>query len=188
MAEPITKDTLTTTIADILKRLRDIEAKALQAFIFSSGYVEPTIPDLTPTTSNRCYVYDTSNQSISTASFTNILTFASETHDPNGMHSTVTNTGRITIQADGVYKIMASARWADSTGGSSRGLEIYKNGSSLGNLQSFQNKDSSGRCTNNIIVHASLVATDYLEVRAYQDTGGNLNMGIRNFIVERVDY
>ncbi len=37
MGQPITKDTLTITIADILKRLKNIEAKANQSFNLLSG-------------------------------------------------------------------------------------------------------------------------------------------------------
>ena len=120
-------------------------------------------------------LYKSGSQSTSNATFTAIL-FDSEDYDTSGFHSTSTNTSRITIPsgAAGYYQINGAARWADNTTGV-RVTAIYKNGSLWVRNLSTANVGSGSI---NIIVPIimNLAEGDYIEVFAYQNSGGSLDV------------
>lgn len=120
-------------------------------------------------------LYKSGSQSTSNATFTAIL-FDSEDFDTSGFHSIVTNTSRITIPAGaaGYYQINGAARWADNTTGV-RVTAIYKNGSLWVRNLSTANVGSGSI---NIIVPIimNLAESDYIEVFAYQNSGGSLDV------------
>lgn len=57
-----------------------------------------------------CRVYNSASLAIPWAS-TTLLTFNSERYDPDGMHSTVSNTGRITFAVAGIYEVTAQVEY-----------------------------------------------------------------------------
>lgn len=120
-----------------------------------------------------CAAFASANQVISNSTVTT-LTFNSEKFDTNAFHDNVTNTGRFTIPANygGYYECsLLLAFEANATG--FRRVEIWKNGSKL--YQTDGNGMNNGSTdTKPISAIVNLVATDYIEYRVVQNSGGNL--------------
>lgn len=125
----------------------------------------------------RAGVYNNTTQSINDATNT-ALTFNTEDFDVGTMHDTGSNTSRLTIPASagGLYWVDANATFATNATGY-RQLFIRKNGTTnvlsgvinLGNATTVTQVNCSG-----LVV---LAAADYLEVMAFQSSGGALNVG-----------
>ncbi len=117
-------------------------------------------------------VKGSSNQTIANTTYT-ILPFNQETYDTSNFHDTSTNNSRLTIPSglSGYYYIYANLNWNGSTSGYRR-QQIYKNGST-----SVFEVDITFSQDIWMNVHSSttlyLSATDYLEMRVYQTSGGN---------------
>ena len=122
-----------------------------------------------------CSLYLGSNQSLSHNTITTI-TWGSEYWDSDSFHSTSTNTSRITIPAGlgGIYQINAALTYASSTVGG-RDLYIYINGASYVGYQSIDGQDDVPPGLNASMIY-SFNAGDYVEIRGYQNSGGNLNV------------
>lgn len=108
------------------------------------------------------------------------ITWDAENFDTDTFHSTSTNTSRITIPTgkNGKYLIMGMFKWDDNTSGSDRVMYIYKNGVSSGALSS--SVDKGYYPTNYISTIYDLVATDYLEIFAFQTSGANRDIYANN--------
>lgn len=118
------------------------------------------------------YNTDPARQTISNATVTQ-LTFNTDELDTDGFHDTSSNTSRFTVPAGkaGVYRFSAKVANGASTAGV-RQLRMYKNGTyntylveqSLGSAGAFYGGE--------YIIN--LAVSDYLEIYAYQNSGGNL--------------
>jgi hypothetical protein len=104
-----------------------------------------------------------------------VLTFDSELLDTDGFHSTVTNTGRITIPTGkgGKYFVFAWGQFGNNVTGY-RQIQIVVNGQTgtpnrVANT--FVASFNAGLTTTGCAI---LAANDYIEVEAYQNSGGNL--------------
>lgn len=124
---------------------------------------------------DRCWVYNSANISVATSGTPQALTFNSEQYDSNGMHSTVSNTSRITIQKDGYYNFYGHAAWAGNATGY-RELKVVKNGTT--DIWIVR-QDGQGAST---VVHQGIAVPpfssttgDYYELYATQTSGGALN-------------
>jgi len=120
-----------------------------------------------------CSVYDSNaTQSIATGTAT-IVTFDSEFFDTDGFHSTSSNTGRITIPSGkgGKYLFIASAFFVNLASG--KEARFYKNGSQL---LTYGWTSASGVAGSSIVAIINLVATDYIEFRVVQGSGGNADL------------
>lgn len=133
-------------------------------------------------TPQYCLLWRQSNQSIATASETAIQ-FATgtgsgggtpEVSDPSSLHDLSTNNTRITIAVAGKYMIGGEASFAASTAGTQRYVRITVNGSSIFR-QSVPVAPASVTLTMNVGGLYPLAASDYVEIKVYQDTGGNIN-------------
>ncbi len=106
------------------------------------------------------------------------LTFNSEWRDDADFHSVVANTSRLTVPTGyaGWYTIAGHATFAASGAGSTRVLAISLNAAAT--LLAAQRAPFSAAITTHITVGTAyyLSAADYVELQAYQDTGGNLNV------------
>jgi hypothetical protein len=127
-----------------------------------------------------CLLVDYS-QSIPTGVDT-ALTFGSESFDTTSMHSTSSNTSRITIATAGIYRYSA---YASFDGVSPFYLKIANNGSPV-DTRIMQS-------TSTITVHSlgvtgliSLAASDYLEVMARHGHGSSRNVYDKRFEIEYV--
>jgi hypothetical protein len=116
-------------------------------------------------------VYQGSAQSFTSSSGA-AVTFDSTTTDTYGGHSNSTNNSRYTAQVTGWYWVVGTVTWANVAGGN-RNVSINKNGSGVPQFGTAVPAASSlvfpaGQAT----ALVQLNAGDYVEVVAYQDSGG----------------
>lgn len=122
-----------------------------------------------------CRVYSSVN--IATVNATDkLLPFDTESYDPTGMHSTSSNTSRITIAVPGLYVVTGQAQFqANATGFRQLGIVI----NNFGGFYNFVNMPANTTGTNTKLCVADtikLAAGDYIELDAYQTSGGALNV------------
>jgi hypothetical protein len=120
-----------------------------------------------------CDVYATTSQTFGNGTATGV-NMDSENSDPDGLHSTSTNTSRVTIKKPGLYLITGFMTFKPGAG--YREVDIQKNG-----VVSGSTLVAGGANTNNdyiscsVVTEAPLAAGDYVELTGYQTTGGNLD-------------
>jgi hypothetical protein len=128
------------------------------------------------TDSPCCRVYHNAAQSITTGTDT-VLSFNSERFDNAAMHSTSSNTSRITIPTGGDGKILFGAvvEYASgNTGG--RGCYVKLNGTTyIAKMVLGANPDGGSSSVTNTSSYA-MSAADYLQIYAYQSQGSSLNV------------
>ena len=119
-------------------------------------------------------VYRTTNQTIANGTYT-IITFDAESYDTDAFHSTATNTGRMTVPAGKAGKDLISGfvGFASNNTGY-RLIRLQKNGSTV---SYFSATPFSGD-TNTVPLSYTidLAVADYIELNAYQNSGGNLGV------------
>jgi hypothetical protein len=126
-----------------------------------------------------CRAYDNAGALTLTTGVITPITLNSEAFDTDGFHSTSSNTSRMTIPSgkDGYYFISGECAFAPNAAGQ-RLLIIYLNSVATG-TRLVQVNDANPSGTNNSVLLVAgvyhLVATDYIELCAYQNSGGNLN-------------
>lgn len=105
------------------------------------------------------------------------ITFGNEDWDTNGLHSTVTNTGRLTIPSgfDGIWLFTMMLDFDTNTSGS-RGVRLVTNGSTLnyGPMVPAATTTLRTRVSHTLMLDAS--AGDYFTVEGYQNRGGTLDV------------
>lgn len=125
-----------------------------------------------------CYIQKNgagSHQTISNNTET-AITFDQEIADTNTMHDNSTNNSRITIKQAGRYNIIGSIRWESvSSGGYNRHITISKNGTGIftQTMEPFSAISTPSQIVSGIL---NLSANDYIELKVYQDSGGNLDI------------
>lgn len=127
-----------------------------------------------------CRLHRTTTQSLNSGAGTAIA-FDSELLDQGGMHSTSSNTERITVPAGmgGVYAIGGCIEWATNATGT-RYTVIRLNGSGeLDRSQVPVNSASFGTDTTVTTIYR-LAAGDYVELVGFQNSGGALNVATSN--------
>jgi len=133
----------------------------------------------TGTTFSGASVNKAGTLSVPTSTYT-AITCDQEQYDTDSYHSTSTNTSRITIPTGktGYYQINGQIVFNQSSGGGSRQLVIYKNGTSF-----FASPDISAPSGQYpgvaLTTTAYLTAGDYVELYAYQTSGANLDLYIQ---------
>jgi hypothetical protein len=127
-------------------------------------------------TKPRARVYNSANISIANNTATS-LTFDSERYDVGGCHSTVTNTGRLTVPAGegGVYTIFCTARFAANSAGV-REIAILVNGASFIARVRVAPASASDPTWFAYSTDYALAAGDYVTLSAFQTSGGALNV------------
>jgi hypothetical protein len=107
------------------------------------------------------------------------VTFSAELLDTDSYHSTSTNTSRITIPTGkgGKYWIFAGGLSTNQGSGILMG-SIYKNGAQIISGQDLSGTTvTSGGATPTVNFVLDLVATDYIELRILQNSGGTVQTG-----------
>lgn len=122
-----------------------------------------------------CSVYDSGTQSVGNGA-TAVLDADSENYDNDAMHSTSSNTSRLSIQTAGRYLIQARVRFSGDADGF-RQIDVITNGGSPQILSSSR-PEPSGTLPCYLTGTLSLVLSDgdYIEVRAYQNAGNALDV------------
>lgn len=103
-----------------------------------------------------------------------VLTFNSERYDTDTIHSTITNTSRLTCKTAGIYDIWAAVEFAGNATGI-RYLSIRLNGTTY-IARIGAPATSTIIHALNVSCHYSLTANDYLEALVYQNSGAALNV------------
>lgn len=113
------------------------------------------------------------SQSVPAAVWTSI-TMDVEDYDNDGMHSTSSNTSRATCVTPGRYLFIAGCDFTANTTGS-RGYKLIKNGSAsyAKQGQALSNTGTDVAYTTAVVL--LLAAADYIEVQAWQNSGGALS-------------
>lgn len=121
-------------------------------------------------------VYTGAAQSIPTAAGT-LISFNSERWDTEDLHSNTTNTSRITIKTPGLYLIQGRLDFASNSTGR-RGIILLKNGTNAPGSEGADWRAMGGANVGDFGMTSvlQLVAGDYLEIQAFQDSGGALNV------------
>lgn len=120
-----------------------------------------------------CRVTNSANISIPDSTITNV-TFDTEQFDTAGMHSTSSNTHKITIPVDGIYATGACLSWvANATG--IREMAIQVNGSTIVD-ETVQASTGGQLTTQNVKTIWKCTAGDVLTTVAYQTSGGALSL------------
>ena len=127
---------------------------------------------------NHCRVYRSSAGTLTTATLT-LVNFDAETTDPNGWHSTTSNTDRVTPTIAGYYRVEAGASFGASATGW-RELILWRNGTSG---QAFSTVGRGVACTGTNSTNWALSgtfpangSTDYFSLSVEQNSGGNLTL------------
>lgn len=124
----------------------------------------------------RCRLTKSATQSIPNTT-TTAITFDVEDFDDGGMHSTTTNTSRITVPTGGAgtYLVGAHVEFAQNATGV-RTLLITVNGTAT--QTTVRDNSPSGSSATRLACSSlvALVAGDYVEVLVVQTSGGNLNV------------
>lgn len=148
------------------------------------------VPLYYDTTNNRLYVYagswlliggaqpaarafNSGNLSINSATYTK-LTFDSERFDNDGIHSTASNTGRLTCATAGKYLIVFNGLWASNATGQRQAAIYLNNTTEIGDVYNINLAANNLAFTVTTIY--DLAVNDYVEARVYQDSGGPLNI------------
>jgi hypothetical protein len=123
-----------------------------------------------------CFLTKSSNQSISNATLT-AITFDVEELDTDAFHSTSSNTSRITIPSGkgGKYLITGQVKFANNATGV-RLFKIIKNNSGDGHDFEIPTSSVSGSFAITQSSILNLAVGDYIEIFAYQSSGGSLNV------------
>lgn len=124
---------------------------------------------------SSAHVYNSGSQSISDGVET-VLTFDSESWDTDTIHSTSSNTGRLTIPTGGTgkWELKGQVQYQANASGS-RYILIKKNGTTQV-AANTPKADGAFSTRGQISVTVDASATDYFELLAYQNSGGSLNV------------
>lgn len=121
-----------------------------------------------------CSIFDSTAQSLADNTST-AMTSNEENFDNDSMHSTASNTSRITIQTAGRYMFWATLSFAANSTGH-RVLRLLVNNTTTYDLQVI----NSGTAATPIVLSGSkslvLAASDYVECIGAQNSGGALNV------------
>lgn len=126
------------------------------------------------------FIYHSADQAIATGTPT-ILAFDSEVLDNDTMHDTVTNNSRLVAKTAGKYLLVANAWFAPFAGASSVStvgqIRLRKNGTTYLNGNSAVMPGASATSLKlNCAILLDLAVNDYVELEAYQNTGGSLSI------------
>ena len=151
-------------------------AKSSATFLYHSGIGRWILIGSNYRNREACRVWHNADQTISHNTYS-YLSFNQEDFDTDGMHDTVTNNGRITIQREGTYLVGFTHAWAGNSTGIRTGyLEVNRTYYIGTWSQSIVGSDPH-------YVHGcaidELSAGDYIENAVFQTSGGNL--AVKNF-------
>lgn len=127
-----------------------------------------------------CECSATADQAIATSTWTSI-NLDEEKFDRGGLHDTSTNNTRITITVPGRYYIHGAVQFEPNATGL-RFVRLIKNGDTSNPFCSQGPLPGDGTLATRVQVCAleSLAAGDYIEMQAWQNSGGNLNSQFPN--------
>ena len=118
----------------------------------------------------RCRVYRTADQSIPHSTWTSLL-FTHEDYDTDSMHSTVSNTDRITFNTAGLYLVVAYTVMETVNNSNIDSLRILLNGSyPMAGINFFLTTSYSTMQATIAVIHP-FSASDYIVSQVFQYHG-----------------
>ena len=111
-----------------------------------------------------------------------VLDFPAELYDTANLHSTSTNTSRLTAPVAGIYRISAIVKWSPPSGGGNRFLEIRRNGVP----DEADETPGAAVDTHQLSIERKLAAGDYMDVAVFQNSGGSATVIPQEFTMSWV--
>ena len=146
-----------------------------------AGAAGPTGPTRTPVGAE---LQRSTNQSINSATDT-VVTFPTRISDDGSLTTGGTPWNRLIVQTSGWHLMTANLRW-EASGGGFRAIWFLKNGSlTTGPVGSAGNATTVTDVAISACWQSYLAASDYIQVNAYQDSGGALNVTGATFSMVR---
>lgn len=165
-------------LQSIVATINDLsEANLASSAVTTTKIADASVTDSKLAAMKSCRVTKSGNQSLTTDTWTAVA-WDTENHDTAAMHDTVTNNSRITAPTAGVYLVGAVLSIAASADANPRGLRIRKDGATTVGEALVYNSDPVGGAANttiNLVTMLEIGATEYVEVMAYQKSGGALD-------------
>lgn len=126
-------------------------------------------------------VFNSGEEFIGAGGAFNDLLADSENFDNDAMHSTVSNTERITAQTAGRFLFIATVRWAaDATG--ERQLQLQVNGiTALPGLRLTANTVANAATALTVAAMVTLTVGDFVTCQARQTSGSNIGVRMVEF-------
>lgn len=125
-----------------------------------------------------CRVFHSAVQAVADGGETTML-FNSEQYDPTGMHSTVTNTNRITMNDAGVYVVTFTCEIAAAADYLALRARLVKNGTvNLGGFVIGTLTDSGVGPLITLTIQEKFAATDWVEARVYQNNSASASRNV----------
>lgn len=125
---------------------------------------------------SKCHLYvpneNTNKQELPSGNTLILFGSGTELIDVDGLHSTSSNTGRITIDKNGLYYISSHLFMYDKTGGSIRILSVRLNGTT-NLIDGRWGYDPDGRWAGTVAGVIPLSAGDYIEMYIHQNSGSS---------------
>lgn len=155
-------------------------ATATAGNILTAAYLNTYVRDNVAwlaTDSPSCRVYNNAAFSVPNAAFT-AVTFNSERFDNAAIHSTVTNTERLTIPTGGggKYVVGGGAAYTANGNGNTRILSVGVNGIATYAGAQSSPWNAAANTYINISTVYTMAAADYFTMPAYQDSTAALNI------------
>lgn len=121
-----------------------------------------------------------SNQSIANGEYT-VVSFDAKAFDTDSMHDIAINNSRITFNTPGKYLIVAQCDF-DGNATGIRGAQIYLNSTSA--LSSILIPNNGASYTASVFTQTlwAVSQNDYIEMKAFQNSGGALNVLLGSWI------
>lgn len=149
-------------------------AKILDGTIATADLADGAVTPAKTAVIPGCRVYNNAAISVTHNTF-QALTFNTERFDTDTMHSTSSNTGRITFTTAGIYQVTGHVVFAASAGGTHRSLFIRVDGSTSIASMAVPTLGASATVAITVTAVYAFTATQYVELLAYQDSGAGLN-------------
>lgn len=128
-------------------------------------------------------VFNNTTQSVADNTIT-LLTANAENFDNDAMHSTVTNTGRLTAQTEGRYEFTCRVNFQADTTEGRRVLQIRKNGGTAITVNSSRAVIDGNSQTLSGFLKDTAIAGDYWEVLCLHTAGNALTVTLQEFTAE----
>jgi hypothetical protein len=103
-----------------------------------------------------------------------------EDYDYGSLHSTVTNNSRLTASVDGIYHIQGTVNWATSTSGDRSARILLGGATTVATSTDVTQSTAALLKTTYVSAHYYLTAGQYVELQAFQNSGGSLGLDTGN--------
>jgi hypothetical protein len=122
-----------------------------------------------------CRVYNSASIVVANTTWT-ALTFDTERYDTAAMHSTASNTSRLTAPVAGLYLITGHIAWGNNAVGERLVAIRHNDATDIANVSLFGTAGSTSSLMKTVSTVWKMAASDYVELRVYQSAGGSLTV------------